>query len=185
MQFSLKIQLELRDHLVWLCYLVASGGSQSTGERSDSAFLPDCQRTRDQISDLCSSHGRQGRICQSKLMCDVAAHFSSQEDRPRWFKVGNQILLSCVDVILSIHQSIFFCLSGPARGGTLSWECQTLLSLSTERYNLSSMSGIWPGASSQWDMPETPQLGGAYEASLWDAWTTSIGSFWCGGATTF
>ncbi|CAI5657820.1 unnamed protein product [Oreochromis niloticus] len=51
-----------------------------------------------------------------------------------------------------------------------------------ERYNLSSVSWVCPGTSSRWDMPGTPIPGGAQEASLSDARTTSAGSFRCGGA---
>ena len=66
------------------------------------------------------------------------------------------------------------------RGNTLSSETQTLLSTATstnssgghqdipkpaERYNLSSVSLVCPGVSSQMDMPETPPQGEVLEAS--------------------
>uniref|UniRef100_A0A3Q2V6R8 C2H2-type domain-containing protein n=1 Tax=Haplochromis burtoni TaxID=8153 RepID=A0A3Q2V6R8_HAPBU len=49
-----------------------------------------------------------------------------------------------------------------------------------ERYNLSCVSWVCPGASSRWDMPGTPHPGGAQGASLSDARTTLAGSFRCG-----
>ncbi|KAL3986904.1 zygote arrest protein 1 [Sarotherodon galilaeus] len=82
----------------------------------------------------------------------------------------------------------------PQRGSSPSREAQTSLSPATssslsgehqgvprlaERYNLSSMSWVCPGASFWWDMPGTTSPGGTQEASLSDAQTTSTGSFRC------
>ncbi|KAF7663107.1 hypothetical protein LDENG_00219110 [Lucifuga dentata] len=44
------------------------------------------------------------------------------------------------------------------------------------------MSWVFPGASSQLDMPGRPPLGGDQGASLLGARTTSTDSFQCGGA---
>uniref|UniRef100_A0A669BDM9 Sodium channel protein n=1 Tax=Oreochromis niloticus TaxID=8128 RepID=A0A669BDM9_ORENI len=51
---------------------------------------------------------------------------------------------------------------------------QEQVTCTAERYNLSSVSWVYPGASSLWDMPGTPHPGGAQEASLSDARTTSL-----------
>ncbi|KAK3510336.1 hypothetical protein QTP70_002593 [Hemibagrus guttatus] len=51
-----------------------------------------------------------------------------------------------------------------------------------ERHSLSSMSWVFPGASSQWGMPGTPLQGDVTEASETDARATSTAPFRCGGA---
>ncbi|KAF7650411.1 hypothetical protein LDENG_00126410 [Lucifuga dentata] len=53
---------------------------------------------------------------------------------------------------------------------------------STWRYNPSSVSWVFPGDSSQLDVPGRPPLGDDQEASLLDAQTTSTDSFLCRGA---
>ncbi|KAK3532182.1 hypothetical protein QTP86_009254 [Hemibagrus guttatus] len=51
-----------------------------------------------------------------------------------------------------------------------------------ERHSLSSVSWVFPGASSQWGMPRTPLQGDVPEASKTDARATSTARFRCGGA---
>ncbi|KAK3574964.1 hypothetical protein QTP86_019707, partial [Hemibagrus guttatus] len=51
-----------------------------------------------------------------------------------------------------------------------------------ERHSLSSVSWVFPGASSRWGMPGTPLQGDVPEASETDARATSTASFRCGGA---
>ncbi|KAF7643036.1 hypothetical protein LDENG_00245990, partial [Lucifuga dentata] len=50
------------------------------------------------------------------------------------------------------------------------------------RYNPSSLSWVFPGASSQLDVPGRPPEGDDQEASLLGAKTTPTDSFLCGGA---
>ncbi|KAK3564778.1 hypothetical protein QTP86_026407 [Hemibagrus guttatus] len=51
-----------------------------------------------------------------------------------------------------------------------------------ERHSLSSVSWVFPGASSRWGMPGTPLQGDVPEASETDARATSTAPFQCGGA---
>ncbi|KAK3574648.1 hypothetical protein QTP86_011561 [Hemibagrus guttatus] len=51
-----------------------------------------------------------------------------------------------------------------------------------ERHSLSSVSWVFPGASSRWGMPGTPLQGDVPEASETDARATSTAPFRCGGA---
>ncbi|KAK3549455.1 hypothetical protein QTP86_001458 [Hemibagrus guttatus] len=51
-----------------------------------------------------------------------------------------------------------------------------------KRHSLSSMSWVFPGASSRWGMPGTPPQGDVPEASETDARATSTAPFRCGGA---
>ncbi|KAK3536579.1 hypothetical protein QTP86_013775 [Hemibagrus guttatus] len=54
--------------------------------------------------------------------------------------------------------------------------------LPAERHSLSSVSWVYPGASSRWGMPGTPLQGDVPEASETDARATSTAPFRCGGA---